>query len=106
MNTSPSEERPSNNVRHILQTPSELIRIHEERKEFHRSNCKVEGSYVTLKYSGYDYDIALSCIGTPERLLGWTLHLLNKSWFPSDGVPFFVKVVYNAKGWDISSMYI
>lgn len=40
----------------------------------------IDGGYLTLRWGGYDYDIALDRIKTPQDVMWWLHHLGSKDW--------------------------
>ena len=49
----------------------------------------------------YPYEIDLDRIATKSDLLGWTVHLSEKTWMTTKYLSTFVKKVCLIKGWDI-----
>jgi hypothetical protein len=40
---------------------------------------EIDGDYLTIRWGGYDYDINLGRIDTPEKAARWVIHLGEKS---------------------------
>ncbi len=59
--------------------------------------------WVTLKWGGYEYDIAMDRFPTPMALLQWLTHLGEKEWegMTSFEVQAFIKAICDRKGWDL-----
>jgi hypothetical protein len=49
----------------------------------------IRGSSVVFPNFG-DYEIELSRIDTPEKLLAWLIHMSEKTWFTSDIARWFI----------------
>ena len=62
--------------------------------------------WVTLTWGGYEYDIEMDRIPTPQALLGWLAHLGEKGWagMTAEQVSNFVRVVSRRKGWKIEPL--
>jgi len=58
---------------------------------------------VTIKWGGYDYYIEARRIATPERLLGWIVHLGEKSWCGMEPwkIAHLVEKIAHRRQWDI-----
>lgn len=53
-----------------------------------------------ITYIPKDYEIYLGGIRSPQRLLGWVLHLGDKPWMPKEVLCEFVQRVADIKGWN------
>lgn len=66
----------------------------------------VEGrEWVTVRWGGWDYDIALDGVATPLALLHWVAHLAGKGWagMTSEEIGAFIETVCERKGWNLWS---
>lgn len=59
--------------------------------------------WVTLKWGGYEYDIAMDRFPTPMALLQWLVHLGEKGWkgMTGDEVQAFIKAICQHRGWNL-----
>lgn len=65
---------------------------------------KIQDGYVTLSWSGADYDIALSRIKNERDLLAWAYHLSDKTWMNTTRIGLFVALVASHKGFDLATV--
>ena len=52
-----------------------------------------------LTPSGYMYPIELSRISSPQQLIGWILHLSDKTWFTADHLRMLILLATKRQGW-------
>ena len=62
-----------------------------------------DGNWVNIHWGGYCYEIEMSCIKTPEQLLGWVHHLGQKSWKDTtpERMSAFIQAICKRRGWNI-----
>jgi len=71
-----------------------LERAELEEKEWNKK-IFVDGRYLSINAEGYpgSYDIELSEIDTPNKLLEWILHLIEKNWVTRDLLVHMIRVL-------------
>lgn len=68
----------------------------DQRRESDRTLCYREGDYLILN-SGMDpYEVPLSRCDTAEKLLGWVVHLGEKTWLTPRMTKLFVLMASEA----------
>lgn len=63
---------------------------------------EITDGYCTIRYGGYDYDIALDRIKNQQELLGWVYHLSEKTWMNGERICDFIDAIITHKRWAIS----
>ncbi len=61
----------------------------EKRGEILAKQCYVEDDSIIINL-GHEYPIALRRCATPEAILGWVDHLLDKTWMTTDVIQQFI----------------
>lgn len=58
---------------------------------------------VLIYWGGYEYDISLSEIPNPLRLLGWISHMADKTWvlMTPDRIASLIDAVCHEKDWNL-----
>ena len=58
----------------------------------------VSEKHITLTGGGYPYNIELNRCDTPEKLLGWIMHLAGKTWITKSILRGFINAACNKNG--------
>jgi hypothetical protein len=61
--------------------------------------CFVRDGVIVLLRNGYvEYPVEADRCDTPEKILGWVVHLSAKPWFTTKHLQLFVKYAAEANG--------
>ena len=71
--------------------PEAVAGIKREKKDL--AGITIDEGWLTITWGGYEYEIELGRIDSAEKLLGWLVHLEEKSWVPKERLILFLKVV-------------
>jgi hypothetical protein len=70
----------------------EWVEAKKTREQFGKSNkIYIEDGYLTLDIV-YPYDIELSRLNTPAKILNWFFHLKKKTWMTSHYLAKFIEI--------------
>lgn len=64
------------------------------------SHIRIEGDFIVLDFV-YDYSIHKDRANTPEKILGWIIHLSAKNWMTAPRLAHFAQKAFAEIGTDV-----
>lgn len=79
-----------------LESIQDIIKRSQKEEEVLGKIVYIEDNYIVIDVKNpfiFYYDIELSRINTPDKLLCWIFHLLGKNWMTTDILRKFIELI-------------
>ncbi|CNK98437.1 hypothetical protein [Yersinia aldovae] len=78
----------------------DIIKEIREEDERLARQIYIQDGYITINVA-YEYNISLEACATHEALLGWVVHLSDKTWMDLDLMKHFIQIAAHANKLEI-----
>lgn len=99
-----NDEKTTHRILSPREGMDEFLENMERRK--HAVRLTEDGNYIEVRdwdrpYNSFAYDIPMRECDNPIKMLGWALHMLEKTWITKDHVRLIIMAVCDKFGWRI-----